>query len=612
MPETSIGDYALLSDCQTSALVSRDGSVDWYCPPRFDSPSVFARLLDEEGGYWAIRPAGELKAERAYLEDTMVLRTEFRTPGGRVALTDALAFEEGARGHEIGLRSPHVLLRRIEGVEGVVELEMEFVPRLEYALTTPLVLPKEGGAGAIVRAGPTELHLFAGRPLEVRDAEAGARFEVRAGETVDFALVYRRAAGEAGGEAPSAPDVGALLENTREGWVSWSELHQGYEGPYAEQVLRSALVLQSLTYAPTGAVAAAATTSLPETPGGEDNWDYRFAWLRDLGLTLRALWVAACPDEVQRFFYWVDRATGGHSGEGQVQVQIMYGVEGERDLTEHALSHLRGFRNSSPVRVGNDAWYQKQIDVFGEVVDAAYLLRDQLGEEFDSTAARLVSMLADRAAQSWQEPDSGMWEARDAERHYLSSKVWCWVALDRAIELAPRLGEHANVKGWEAAREEVRKAILERGWSEEVGAFTGAFGSDRLDASVLLMPLVGFLPDDDERMLATVEKIERELAPDGLVHRWVGDERSFLLCTYWLVENLARCGRVEDAVELFEQTTAYANDLGLLAEEADAATGEVWGNFPQAFSHVGLINAAWSLSQAREGNTNHSPEQNEQ
>jgi GH15 family glucan-1,4-alpha-glucosidase len=354
-------------------------------------------------------------------------------------------------------------------------------------------------------------------------------------------------------------------------------------------------VLQALTYQPTGAVIAAATTSLPETCGGSDNWDYRFTWVRDLSLTLRALWVAACPHEARRFFDWITWALGGQLIEGQ-PVQIVYRVDGERDLSEHALEHLRGLRDSQPVRVGNAAWQQKQLDVLGEVVDAVHLLREQVGE-FDEILARLVAAPADRAAESWQEPDAGMWEARDGERHYLSSKVMCWVALDRAIELAPRLGDHAHMQQWKAAREAVRQSILERGWSKEARAYTGAFGSDQLDASVLLLPLVHFLPVRDPRMWATIEAIERELAPDGLVHRWTGDEHGFLICTYWLVECLALAGEIGRAGELFERTTSYANDLGLLAEEADGTTGELWGNFPQAFSHVGLINAAWRLAE---------------
>lgn len=597
MSEASIGDFALLSDCQSAALVDQTGSVDWYCPERFDSPAVFARMLGAEGGHWHIRPGGEFETERAYLEDTMVLRTEFRTPGGRATLTDALAFGEGERGHGIGLHSPHVLLRRVEGLEGEVEMKLEFAPRLEYGLTTPLL--QETSNGVLARGGPTDLYLDSGVPLEIGGTEATSSFTVRAGESVDFALVYRRAYADHD-EGPPGVDVGATLEDAVEGWRSWSGLHRGYEGPYAEQVRRSALVLQALTYAPSGAVIAAATTSLPEAPGGSLNWDYRFAWLRDLSLTLQALWIAACPDEPHRFFNWVDRATSSRM-EGWRNVQIMFGVEGERDLTEHELDRLEGFRQSSPVRVGNDAWYQKQLDVLGEVINAAHLLREQLGEEFDEPVARLVSSFADRAAERWREPDAGMWEARDKERHYLTSKVMCWVALDRAIELAPRLGGRADVETWKAAREEIHATVLEEGWSERAGAYAGAFGSDNLDASVLLMPLVGFLPADDPRMRSTVEAIERELMPDGLVHRWVGDDNGgFLLCSYWLSECLAMAGEVERATEIFERTTSHANDLGLLAEEADGESGEMLGNYPQAFSHVGLINAAWTLSQARD------------
>ncbi|MDQ4106736.1 MAG: DUF5911 domain-containing protein, partial [Actinomycetota bacterium] len=298
MVQRSIGDFALLSDCQSAALVDRTGSVDWYCPERFDSPAVFARLLDtERGGYWSIRPTGDFETGRTYLEDTMVLRTEFRTPRGRVALTDALALGEGERGHEIGLRSPHALLRRVEGIEGEVEVELEFAPRLEYALTEPLLLAT--GAGTVVRGGPIELHLSSGPALNVGETEATARFTVRPGETADFSLSYHRAVGHDQNGTPRL-DVGGALQNTIEGWRSWTDLHWGYEGPYAEEVRLSALVLQALTYAPTGAVVAAPTTSLPEALGGSLNWDYRFAWLRDLSLTLRALWVAACPEEPER------------------------------------------------------------------------------------------------------------------------------------------------------------------------------------------------------------------------------------------------------------------------------------------------------------------------
>ena len=592
--DSSIGDFGLISDCQTCALVRRDGSIDWYCPDRFDAPSVFARLLDPKGGHWSIRPAAPFEASRAYLDDTMVLRTEFTTAHGQITLTDALALEPGSRGHQIGKRVPQTLLRRVEGIEGDVEIEMEFVPRLEYALITPLL--RQTDAGVVARGGPAELHLVTtGASLEVRPSEVFARCVVRAGDVIDFSLAYRRVSGEVN-DPTTVADVGAGLENTTEGWVSWSEQHRTYDGPYRDQVRRSALVLQALTYAPTGAVIAAATTSLPELDGGGNNWDYRFVWMRDLSLTMRALWIAACPDEANLMLHWLVRASAGQML-GERSLQIMYGVEGERDLTEHVLDHLEGFRGSGPVRVGNDAWRQKQLDVLGEIADAVYLFRDTPGV-VDDVIGRLVCDLADKAARSWREPDAGMWEARDKERQYLSSKVMCWVALDRAIRMASQLGSEDRVAGWDVARQEIRDAILEQGWCEEVGAYTGAFGSDHLDASVLLMPLVDFLPATDERMRATIEIIARDLVYGGLVNRWAGDDNGFLICTYWLVECLARAGEVSRAVELFESTTAYANDLGLLAEEADPDTSELWGNFPQAFSHVGLINAAAAIADA--------------
>ncbi len=590
-----IGDFGLISDCQTCALVRRDGSIDWYCPDRFDAPSAFARLLDPKGGHWSIRPTETFEVSCAYLGDTMVLRMVFTTAQGRIALTDTLAFASDSRGHEIGRRVPHVLLRRVEGLEGDVEIEMEFAPRLEYALTIPIMQRTE--SGIVARGGPTELHLVSTMSgLDIQESSAVARSVVRAGEVIDFFLAYQRASGAENRTEPMV-DVGAELENTIAGWVSWSEHHRNYDGPYVEHVHRSALVLQALTYQPTGAVIAAATTSLPEQQGGSNNWDYRFVWLRDLTLIMRALWIAACPDEADVLFHWLARANAGQSLEHQ-SLQIVYGVEGECDLSERILDHLEGFQGNGPVRVGNDAWRQKQLDVLGEIVDAVYLFRDQPGT-LDEITIRLVCKLADEAARSWQEPDAGMWEARDRERHYLSSKVMCWVALDRAIRMASQLGENARVEHWEQARQEVRDAILEPGGCEEVGAYTGAFGSDHLDASVLLMPLVGFLPPDDARMRSTIEVIARDLVRGGLVFRWAGDDNGFFICTYWLVECLARSGDVARAVKLFEQTTALANDLGLLAEEADSATGRLWGNFPQAFSHVGLINAAAAIADAQ-------------
>jgi GH15 family glucan-1,4-alpha-glucosidase len=379
------------------------------------------------------------------------------------------------------------------------------------------------------------------------------------------------------------------------GWRSWADLHD-YRGRYRAQVRRSAMVVQGMTYQPSGAVVAAATTSLPEEPGGDRNYDYRFVWLRDFSLTLQALWRAACPDEAERQFAWVARAMGRIDGQ---PAPIMYGVEGERDLTEHALDHLRGYAGSRPVLVGNDAWRQRQSDVLGEVLDAAWLMRYYL-DPMTPEVRSLLRALADQAATDWWRPDAGMWEARDTERHYVSSKVQCWTALDRAVRFGSRLGDEADVARWAAAREEVRRAVLTRGWNARLGAYTGAFGSDELDASVLIMPLVGFLPADDPRMRATVELVERRLTHDGLLRRWDGDPAGFVICSFWLAGCLALAGDLERAERLFDQLVGRANDLGLFAEQIDLVTGEQLGNFPQAFSHIGLIVAAGLLTEAAE------------
>ncbi len=583
----AIADYAFLSDCHSAALVDRAGSVDWWCVPRFDSPSVLGRLLGAEAGHWSLRPASDFTSERHYVGDSLVVRTLFRTPGGDVAVTDALALASGARGHDIGLNSPHVLLRRIEGVSGVVTMQFELAPRMEYGRTEPHLSALDGGVQA--EGGPVRLRCTGSVQLNCSDAAVRSHFSIAAGETVEFGLSYQPSYG-----SPVASAEGVSIEDTVAGWESWSALHTSYDGPHQDLVRRSALVLQGLTFRPSGAMLAAATTSLPEVLGGELNFDYRYAWLRDLSLTVRALWLAACPDEPARMFDWLSRSAGHVRHE---LIQIMYGVEGERDLSEHVLEHLSGFRGSAPVRVGNAAWEQKQLDVLGEVLDAVHLLRDELGELTPPTRQLLVA-LADRAVESWQDQDAGMWEARDAQRHYVSSKVMCWVALDRATKLASVLGAEAHADKWATGRDEVRAAVLGRAWSERAQAFAGAFESDELDASVLMLPLVGFLPATDDRMRATIYAVEQGLGKSGLVRRWADDPSGFLICTYWLVECLALAGDQERAELWFASATAHANDLGLLSEEADPDTGELLGNFPQAFSHVGLINAAWRLGQA--------------
>jgi len=592
-----IADYGFLSDCHSAALVDRRGSVDWWCVPRFDSPSVFGRLLDPDAGHWTIRPVGDFEVERHYKGDSLVLHSVFRSAGGEMTLTDAAALHLGARGHDLGLQAPHTLIRRVQGVRGTVALEIDFAPRMEYGRTEPHFRPITGGV--VARGGPAQLTLTSPIVLRCEDGSARARFEVGPGDEVEFRATYQPSfGGPPSGPPAEEPGGPATLDDTQEAWESWSKLHQSYEGRFASQIRRSSVVLQGLTYRPSGAIVAAATTSLPERMGGELNFDYRYAWLRDLSLTTRSLWIAACPDEPARLFDWFSNAAGKV---GEELFQIMYGVGGERDLTEHTLEHLSGYHDSRPVRVGNQAWTQAQLDVFGEVLDAVHLLRDHLGE-LDEPVQELLVVMADRATVEWAEPDAGMWEARDQQRQYVSSKVMCWVALDRAIALADRLGPGADPGRWAIAREEIRAAVLEQAWSRRAGAYTGAFASDDLDASVLVLPLVGFLPADDARMRATIDVIERELGTGGLVRRWPDDESGFLICTFWLAECLAMAGEVDRAETWFASAAGYTNDLGLLSEEAVPHGGPLLGNFPQAFSHVGLINAAWRINEASQSN----------
>jgi alpha,alpha-trehalase len=600
MSHLPIAHYALLSDCKSAALVSQDGSVDWLCFPRFDGPSVFGRLLDASAGHWSIRPAGDAEVSRRYVDETMLVETTFRTATGTVALVDALAVGRNERGHELGGGAPSVLMRRVTGVDGDVELELEYAPRPEYGLIHPLLHSVDGGVTA--QGGAHVLALSSPVPVEVDDLVGRARFSVHAGEVVHFALGHATSS-----EHPprlwSQDEIGARLEDTAHAWQTWSALHQSYEGPWHELVHHSGRVLYALTYFPTGAICAAATTSLPETPGGSRNWDYRYAWVRDASFTVQALWVAACPDEADKFFDFMSSAAASQVRRG-VDLQIMFGIGGERDLSERELPHLTGWRDSAPVRVGNGAWSQRQLDVYGELLDAAYRLPDQL-DRLGPVTKQFLADLADTAATRWHEKDQGIWEIRGEPRDFLYSKLMCWVALDRAIMLADRLDAQDRVDGWKRSRDEITDAILTHGWNEKAGAFTQSFGSYELDASNLMMPIVGFLPADDPRMVATINATAERLTDEhGLVYRYLahdgleGEEGTFLLCTFWLAHALALAGEIDQARETFERAIAYVNDVGLLAEEVDANTGELLGNFPQAFSHIGLVNAAWAIHEA--------------
>jgi GH15 family glucan-1,4-alpha-glucosidase len=601
-----IADYGLLADCSSAALVSRDGSIDWLCLPRYDSPAVFARLLDPDAGHWSIRPAGEYEVRRRYLPGTLVIETTFTTATGEVRLSDAFAAAEGQRGHDLGKRAPHEVLRLIEGVAGSVEMVMELAPRPEYGLVRPLFRRTEDGGRTF--GGPNQIAVSAAVPVDIERSTMGASFTVQSGDELGFALHW--AAVEDAAPMPCPPErVAARIADTAEAWRSWEADHDIYEGPHRELVRFSSRVLKGLTYRASGAIVAAPTTSLPETVGGERNWDYRYAWIRDSSLTMEALYIGTCSDEAADFVSFMVSSAGGGASE-ENSLQIMYGITGEHDLSERELPHLRGWRESAPVRVGNGAWGQTQLDVYGEFLITLHLYREQLGE-LHPEIQRFIADLADTAARRWRETDAGMWEMRGEPRHHLSSKVMCWAALDRAVDLAPQLGEYgARAEEWARERDEIRAAVLERGWSEARGAYAQSFDSDELDAAALLMPLVGFLPADDPRMRSTIDAIADELTEDGLVLRYrnteglnadglTGEEGTFVICSFWLGSCLAQAGELDRAQALFDQLAGYANDLGLLAEEVDASTGELLGNFPQAFSHIGLITAAWQIDQAR-------------
>ncbi|WP_155370574.1 glycoside hydrolase family 15 protein [Catellatospora vulcania] len=606
MSGVPIADHALLSDCHSAALVTRDGSVDWLCFPRFDSPSVFGRLLDDEAGHWSIAPAGPYTATRRYLDSTLVLETTFHTPTGTLAVTDALATgpNEHGHGHDLGVHAPHLLIRSVSCRDGEVDVRVSYQPRPEYGLLRPLLSPVEGGLTA--RGGAEWLVLTTPVDLPTRNCDADGGLTLRVGDEVWFAL-HRSTLEQEPARVWSQDELADQLADTVQAWRTWSKPHQNYEGPWRDLVHQSGRVLQGLTFRPSGAIVAAATTSLPEGVGGERNWDYRYSWVRDASFTMEALWVAACPDEADDFFAFMTTAAAAAIGP-ETPLQIMFGVGGEHDLSERTLPHLRGWRDSRPVRVGNGAWNQQQIDVYGELLGAAYRLADKITGMDDDMRSFLVA-LADAAAVRCHETDQGIWEVRGPARHFVYSKVMCWVALDRAIRLAERLQAQDRVPGWTAARDELRERVLRDGWSETAGAYTQYFGSTDLDASCLMMPIVGFLPADDPRMLATIEAVADRLTDDrGLVYRYrtsggvdglAGEEGTFLLCTFWLAQALAEAGRVNRATEVFERAAAYANDVGLLAEEIDPHTGELLGNFPQAFSHIGLVNAAWSITQAR-------------
>jgi alpha,alpha-trehalase len=610
MSSTAIADHAILSDRHSSALVNTAGSVEWLSFPRFDSPSVFGRLLGAAAGHWQIQPAGEWQSSRRYVDRTLVLETTFTTQTGTLVLTDLLALGPDNGGHRLGREVPHLLIRRVECTAGEAALDFSYEPRPEYGLVVPLLSKVDGGITA--RGGADWLVLTDPVGVDIVESRAQGSATLHAGERLHFAL-HRSTLEQTPARIWSQEDLAAQVDNTIAAWQSWCELHQSYDGPWADLVHLSGRVLQGLSFQPSGAIVAAATTSLPEGIGGERNWDYRYSWVRDASFTMEALWVAACPDEAEDFFAFMTTAAASGIGPDQ-GLQIMFGVGGEHDLTERELPHLEGWRNSRPVRVGNGAWSQQQIDVYGELLGAAQRLADQIGK-IDEDTKRFLIACADTAATRWREKDQGIWEVRGEPQHFLYSKVMCWVALDRAITLADMLGAGERVERWKASRDEIWETVIRDGWSDEAGAFTQYAGSTALDASNLMMSIVGFLPADDPRILATIDAIAERLTDDrGLVFRYrteegvdglAGEEGTFLLCTFWLAQALAQSGQLDRAKAVFETAAAFVNDVGLLAEEVDADTGELLGNFPQAFSHIGLVNSAWAIAEAERRAAHH-------
>ena len=610
-----IADYGLIGDCHTAALIARDTSIDWYCPGRFDAPAVFCRILDaDHGGYLKSAPSGSFSVERRYRDDTNVLETTFSADGGRVRVTDLMPVHKRSSDHEgYDVGSSRRILRHLEGLEGEVELAIEFKPAFDYGRAHTRVETCRGG-GAIAHADGRFLTLgCSGLQLEWHREVLSGRLRLRAGEQRWIVLTHTDNHRDAR-HALHPTDCEQQLERTLQYWQEWAN-KCSYRGAYRDLVVRSALVLKLLTYEPSGAVVAAPTTSLPENIGGERNWDYRYTWLRDSSLILYGLLTIGFGDEAADFTHWLERTIGSDPTR---RPQIMYGIDGRRQLPEEVVDKLEGYRGSRPVRIGNAAAEQRQLDIFGEVLRAAALhyrrgsdaphegktAQHHHGQGPSADAWSVLRELVDRAADHWSESGSGIWEVRGGPQPFLYGKLMCWAALDAGLRMAHHFDLDAPVKHWKSVREQICRAILERGYDEHMGAFTQAFGSSTLDATALVIPRIGFLPPTDSRVRSTVDRIKQHLSKKGLVYRYrsqdglAGGEGTFTLCSFWLVDALALGGQLDEARSLFERVAGYANDLGLLAEEIDPESGEQLGNFPQGFSHLALIGAAVNLAKA--------------
>ncbi len=592
--ERTIGDYAAIGDTHTVALIGRDGSIDWCCLPRFDSAAVFLRLLDEDrGGSFRVAPVEASDARREYVTGTNVLDTTFSSPRGLVRLRDWMPWH-GA--HLLG-EERHAIVRDISGVSGTCNVEITFRPTFDFARRNAIIERFDDGVVAIEGSGA--LALFApGVAFTALGDRARGALDVRPGSSQRVVAAFALRAEEATAVARAVYEES--IDDTIATWRAWSG-RCAYDGPYRDAVLRSALTLKLMTFGPSGALVAAPTTSLPEARGGVRNWDYRYAWLRDASIALHSLMALGYHDEALRFWDWLEIL--GEGWECGMPVRIMYTLDGEVVPTESTLDHLAGFGGARPVRIGNNASEQLQLDVLGEVLHAADTCHAALGWE-RPRLLRALACLAEMAANEWRRPDAGIWEMRTAPAHHVNSKLFCWVALDRALLLSRRAGLHGDTAKWQREADAIRDAILSDGFSPALGSFTQTLGGSAIDASALRIPLLHLLPPTDPRVVSTVERIERDLTRGGLVLRYraddglPGDEGTFALCTLWLANVLARIGQPERARAYLDRVLAAANDVRLLSEEIDADSSELLGNFPQAFTHLGVIDAALAIAKA--------------
>ncbi len=591
-----IEQYGLIGNLETCALVSDDGSIDWLCTPHLASPSVFASILDyEKGGRFCIQPVDRFTGKQVYIERTNVLETNFTTESGQATLTDFMTPV-----YELTelTGKPRSLFRKIECTAGRIEMKLQFSPRFDYARVVPMLENFHGGI--LARGGNQKLFLYSTKQLRANTREVATTMNLHKGDVIWFVLSYDKMQTFSPGECED------LLVRTIHYWQRWAHTcdveNCVFRGPWHDHVVRSGLVLKLLTHPATGAIAAAPTTSLPEEIGGVRNWDYRYSWIRDSSFTAQALYDLGHKDEALEYFHWFHRicAKKKHPSE----IQIMYGLHGDLDLTEEMLGHLSGYMNSRPVRIGNAAAKQKQLDIYGELIEAFFeTYRYEKGIPQD--AWKLIYQIADYVCDVWNTPDYGIWEVRSEPKHFTHSKLMCWVAIDRSLRMAKYCGFDAPNKKWKKVRDDIRDAILKYGFNKKMNSFVQDFDSTYLDATALLIPILEFLPPDDPKVQGTIEAIKNNLSHNGLIYRYNGEdglpggEGTFLLCTFWLVDVLALSGRVDEAEELFQSILQYISPLGLFAEELDAVNRLHLGNFPQGFSHIGLINSALYIGKAK-------------